>query len=77
MKSSISRERLQSYFEADDLERLYSAFLTIYTENTNGNELDEPIKRDLRDFLLKSPNLEAVIEKLEGLVETYQHYFHK
>lgn len=77
MKSSISKEKLMSYFEKDDLENLYSAFLRIYSENTNGNELDEPIKRDIRDMLLKAPDFDTVVERLSSLIDTYQHYFHK
>ena len=77
MKSSISKKQLQSYFENDDLESLYNAFLSIYSENTNGNELEEPIKRNIRDMLLKSPDIDTVIERLYGLIDTYQHYFHK
>lgn len=66
-----------SYFENDDLENLYHAFLKIYSENTNGNELDAHVKRSIREMLLKSPDFETVLERLSSLIDTYQHYFHK
>lgn len=77
MESSISLAELQAYYESDNLEDLYKSILTIYRENTNGNELEDPLKHDLQQTILYAPDLETIIERLEGLIATYQQYFHK
>lgn len=76
MKSSISPEQLKAHYENDNLAALYDDFLKIYKENTNGNELAEPLKREIQHMLFAAPDLDTILERLEGLVETYQQYFH-
>jgi len=76
MRSSISLERLKTHYENDDMTALYEAVLEIYRENTNGNELAESLKKEIRQTLFYAPDFDTIIERLEGLVETYQQYFH-
>ena len=76
MKSSVSPEQLRAHYENDDMTALYEAVLEIYRENTNGNELSESLKMEIRQTLFYAPDFDTILERLEGLIETYQQYFH-
>lgn len=76
MKSSIPLEKLRALYENDNLPSLYNCILNIYQENTNGNELTESLKEEIRYTLLYAPDFDTILERLDGLVQTYQQYFH-
>lgn len=76
MRSSIPLEKLRAHYENDNLAALYDSILKIYRENTNGNELTESLKEEIRYTLLYSPDFDTILERLDGLVQMYQQYFH-
>ncbi len=75
MTYHIPVDELRSYFEQDDLESLYESVLRVYKENTNLNELDTYLKKEIQKTLLYAPDFETILERLVGLIDTYNQYF--